>query len=100
ASQVGLEGHTLNGMAFTLYGGRATWDRAGKAITAYNGSPLGIPGNVEIEQFDLGGQGVGYFDTTPGSHGQDYTQPPNFPPPPFRQPTDVDIYKHQEYSGS
>jgi len=30
ASQVGLEGRTLNGMAFSLYGGRATWDRAGK----------------------------------------------------------------------
>jgi hypothetical protein len=31
ASVVGLEGSTLNGMAFTLYGGRATWDRAGKS---------------------------------------------------------------------
>jgi hypothetical protein len=30
AAQLGLEGHTLNGMAFTLYGGRATWDYAGK----------------------------------------------------------------------
>ena len=30
ASQVGLEGSTLKGMAFTLYGGRATWDYAGK----------------------------------------------------------------------
>jgi len=30
AAQVGLEGRTLNGMAFTLYGGRATWDYAGK----------------------------------------------------------------------
>jgi hypothetical protein len=30
ASALGLEGQTLNGMAFTLYGGRATWDRAGK----------------------------------------------------------------------
>jgi hypothetical protein len=30
ASQVGLEGRTLNGMAFTLYNGRATWDYAGK----------------------------------------------------------------------
>jgi hypothetical protein len=30
ASVVGLEGQTLNGMAFTLFGGRATWDRAGK----------------------------------------------------------------------
>jgi hypothetical protein len=35
ASSVGLEGHVVNGMAFTLYGGRATWDHAGKA-TATN----------------------------------------------------------------
>lgn len=31
ASDVGLEGRTLNGMAFTLFGGKATWDDAGKA---------------------------------------------------------------------
>jgi hypothetical protein len=30
ASQVGLEGRVIDSMAFTLYGGRATWDRAGK----------------------------------------------------------------------
>ncbi len=30
ASLVGLEGKTLNGMAFTLFGGSATWDSAGK----------------------------------------------------------------------
>lgn len=30
AKSVGLEGKTINSMAFTLYGGRATWDRAGK----------------------------------------------------------------------
>ena len=30
ASQVGLEGETLNGMAFSLFGGQATWDHAGK----------------------------------------------------------------------
>ena len=29
ASSVGLEGRTLNGMAFTLYNGRAAWDYAG-----------------------------------------------------------------------
>jgi subtilisin family serine protease len=34
ASAVGLESHALNGMAFTLYGGRATWDRSGKVTTA------------------------------------------------------------------
>jgi hypothetical protein len=30
ASLVGAEGSTINSMAFTLFGGRATWDRAGK----------------------------------------------------------------------
>ena len=34
ASQVGLEGRTLNGMAYTLYNGRATWDYAGKTVMA------------------------------------------------------------------
>jgi chitinase len=33
ASAVGLEGRTLNGMAFTLFNGRAVWDRAGKLAT-------------------------------------------------------------------
>ena len=27
---VGLEGREITGMAFTLWNGRATWDRAGK----------------------------------------------------------------------
>src|SRR5262245_53412953 len=31
ASLVGLEGKTVSGMAFSLYGGRATWDKAGTA---------------------------------------------------------------------
>lgn len=31
ASQVGLEGRVINGMAFTLYGGAAAWDYAGKS---------------------------------------------------------------------
>ncbi len=31
ASAVALEGSTLNGMAFTLFGGRATWDNSGKS---------------------------------------------------------------------
>ena len=34
ASLVGLEGKTLNGMAFTLYGGKAVWDKAGKSSGA------------------------------------------------------------------
>lgn len=39
ASQVGLEGRTVKGMAFSLYGGRATWDYAGKSSNQV-GNPL------------------------------------------------------------
>ena len=34
ASQVGLAGRTVSGLAFTLYNGRATWDRAGRVSTS------------------------------------------------------------------
>ncbi|MCU1327756.1 MAG: hypothetical protein JWN34_3126 [Bryobacterales bacterium] len=34
---------------------------------AYGGVPHPIPGAIEAEEYDLGGQGVGYFDTTPGN---------------------------------
>lgn len=37
ASSVGLEGSSVSGMAFTLYGGRVTWDNSGKSsIVATN----------------------------------------------------------------
>ncbi|PWU16241.1 MAG: hypothetical protein C5B50_13945 [Verrucomicrobia bacterium] len=42
ASQVGLEGSTLNGMAFSLYGGRATWDCAGRVSTNSIGAATGL----------------------------------------------------------
>jgi RHS repeat-associated protein len=39
ASAVGLEGKTLNGMAFTLYNGQAWWDKAGKTSGGSTGAP-------------------------------------------------------------
>jgi RHS repeat-associated protein len=44
ASMVGLEGKTVNGMAFTLYGGRAAWDKAGKTSAATSGPPNPVMG--------------------------------------------------------
>jgi Galactose oxidase-like, Early set domain/Calx-beta domain/Glyoxal oxidase N-terminus len=41
AADVGLAGRVLNGMAFTLFGGRATWDHGGKFAPE-------IPGNQTI----------------------------------------------------
>src|SRR5690606_23617150 len=35
----------------------------------YSGSPVSLPGTVEASRFDNGGQGVAYFDTTPGNSG-------------------------------
>ena len=64
AAQVGLEGRTLNGMAFSLYGGRATWDYAGKATAA----PLAtyqVSGTVAVGATALAG--VSFTATTGGS---------------------------------
>ncbi|CAM9110958.1 unnamed protein product [Scytosiphon promiscuus] len=36
---------------------------------AYNGVPFAIPGTIEAEEFDFGGEGVGYSDTDPGNNG-------------------------------
>jgi hypothetical protein len=61
--------------------------------TPYGGVPISIPGTLEVEKYDNGGAEVAYHDTSAGTHGQDYDNPPNYPPPSYRQPTDVDIYK-------
>ena len=46
---------------------------------AYGGTPAALPGIFEAENFDEGGQSVGYFDTTGGNSGGVY------------RPTDVDL---------
>jgi hypothetical protein len=49
ARQVGLEGSTVKGMAFSLFDGRATWDAAGKASTQTTGNGTDtIPPRVAI----------------------------------------------------
>lgn len=66
---------------------------ASSRSTPYGNARASIPGIIESEKFDEGGAEIAYHDTTPGSYGQDYDNPPNYPTPSFRQPTDVDIYK-------
>src|SRR5205085_4404554 len=58
-----------------------------------------IPGILEPELYDNGGEGIAYHDTTAGNFGADYDQP-NYPTPAFRSPTDVDIYKSMGYSNN
>src|SRR5262249_26370187 len=40
--------------------------------TPYTGTPIALPGLVEAENFDNGGQGVAYFDDSPGNSGGTY----------------------------
>jgi regulation of enolase protein 1 (concanavalin A-like superfamily) len=47
--------------------------------TPFNGTPMAIPGYIVTENFDNGGEGVGYHDSTPGNSGGQY------------RATDVDI---------
>jgi hypothetical protein len=66
--------------------------------TPFGGTAIPIPGTIEVENYDEGGPGVAYHDTTGGSQGQDYDNAPNYPVPSFRYPTDVDIYKSAGYN--
>jgi len=38
----------------------------------YGGVPWPIPGRIQAEDYDLGGEGVAYHDTTPGNEGSAY----------------------------
>ncbi|CAM9403106.1 unnamed protein product, partial [Laminaria digitata] len=51
-----------------------------EAGNAWLGVPANVPGNIEAEEFDEGGQGVAYTDTTPGNKKGE-----------FRPDEDVDI---------
>ncbi|MDQ3687364.1 MAG: carbohydrate-binding protein [Acidobacteriota bacterium] len=50
--------------------------------TPYLGSPRAVPGTIEVEHFDDGGEGIAYHDNSPGNaNGATY-----------RSPTDVDVW--------
>jgi len=53
ASAVGLEGKTVNGMAFTLAGGTVYWDRAGKAVRLSGAGLAGVASGDSDDQDEL-----------------------------------------------
>ena len=53
-------------------------------VSPYTGVPAAVPGTIPAANFDNGGQGVAYYDSTPGNTGGDYRQ------------TDVDIQPSSE----
>jgi hypothetical protein len=44
----------------------------GGSSTPFNGSPVSLPGTVEAEDFDNGGEGVAYHDVTSANEGGQY----------------------------
>jgi hypothetical protein len=59
SSPAGVVGN-LNSMRFTLTAG---------VSTPYGGTPVSLPGRVQAENFDNGGEGVAYHETTSGNSG-------------------------------
>jgi len=56
--------YNFNSMTFSL--------GSGYAGTPYGGTAWAIPGTIQAENYDLGGQNVAYFDTTSGNSGGVY----------------------------
>ena len=48
------------------------WFALAKGGGPPTGTPWQVPGRIEAEDYDLGGENVGYFDTTPGNEGGAY----------------------------
>jgi endonuclease/exonuclease/phosphatase family metal-dependent hydrolase len=38
-------------------------------LSPYSGTPMAVPGTIAAQLFDNGGEGVAYYDTTPGNSG-------------------------------
>lgn len=58
-------GFNINSFAMTQVGGSTSQ-------TPYFGSPFSMPGTVQTENYDNGGEGVAYHDTTGGNTGGAY----------------------------
>src|SRR6185369_7792984 len=65
-----IAGVQSNGSFFTVTGsGGGGGGGGGGGLSPYNGTPVVLPGQVDAEEFDNGGEGVAYHDTTGGNSG-------------------------------
>lgn len=53
----------------TVFSNNASLTVQASTQSPFNGTPTAIPGVVQTEAYDLGGQNIAYFDTTPGNTG-------------------------------
>lgn len=60
--------YTITAVAFDNDGNQTTSTAVEVGVQgAYGGTPHPIPGKIEFENYDVGGNGVAYFDDSPGS---------------------------------
>ncbi len=52
--------------------GGSTGSPAAAAMWPFGGSPWSVPGTIQAEDFDEGGEGVAYHDTSSGNNGGQY----------------------------
>jgi endonuclease/exonuclease/phosphatase family metal-dependent hydrolase len=55
-----------------VWGAREPAGQSGYAGSPLGGAPLALPGTVQAANYDVGGEGVAYGDTTPGNTGGAY----------------------------
>ena len=60
----------INSMTFTQGSGSAPPPPSGSS--PFSGTGISLPGTIQAENFDNGGEGVGYHDASPGNYGGAY----------------------------
>jgi len=77
---------TSSTLSFTTggSGGGGGGGGGGGVLSPFSGTPVALPGTVNAEKFDNGGEGVAYHDTTAGNNGGQF------------RTTDVDIENSSE----
>ncbi len=69
---VALSDHRLSVTLPGGSGGLYRYGEGGSCQAPFLGTPTALPGTIEAEQYDLGGQDVAYSDADPGNNGGQY----------------------------
>jgi hypothetical protein len=67
-----LNTSTFDQVALTAGGGSGSGGGGGGGLTPFSGTPVALPGTVNAANFDNGGEGVAYHDTSSGNSGGQY----------------------------
>lgn len=67
--------YSLGGCALAVLAAAASsTPLSAQSLTPYLGAPVSVPGTIQAANYDSGGEGVAYHDTSPGNIGGAYRQ--------------------------